>query len=78
MKPPLAPSTWIGMSQPFSCLTWRSSSSIPSISSIWPVKVVPRIAPTAIVFSSMCGFTSSGPMMWRSGVSGITRCSTSK
>ena len=78
MKPPLAPSTWIGMSQPLSCLTPRSSSSMPAISSTWPVKVVPRMAPTAIVFSSICSETSSGPMMWRSGVSGMTRCSTSK
>ncbi len=36
------------------------------------------MAPTAIVFSSISGSTSSGPIVWRSGVSGITRCSTSK
>ena len=36
---------------------------MPTMSSAWPVNVVPRTAATPIVFSSTCGSTSSGPIV---------------
>lgn len=51
---------------------------MPSMSSLWPVKVVPITATTPIVFSSRWGSTSSGPIVYLPGRSGIIRGSTSK
>ncbi len=51
---------------------------MPPTSSAWPVKVVPTTAATPIVFSSMCGSTSSGPIVYLPGCSGTIRGSTSK
>ena len=51
---------------------------MPTMSSMWPVKVVPRMAATPIVFSSRCGSTSSGPIVYLSSSSGTIRGSTSK
>jgi hypothetical protein len=51
---------------------------MPRTSSMWPVNVVPSTAATPIVFSSMCGSTSSGPIVYLSCWSGTIRGSTSK
>ena len=51
---------------------------MPTMSSLCPVKVVPSTAATPIVFSSMCGATSSGPIVYLPGCSGTIRGSTSK
>ena len=51
---------------------------MPTMSSLCPVKVVPSTAATPIVFSSMCGATSSGPIVYLPGCSGTMRGSTSK
>ena len=51
---------------------------MPRMSSAWPVNVVPSTAATPIVFSSTCGSTSSGPIVYLSGWSGMMRGSTSK
>ena len=51
---------------------------MPTMSSMWPVKVVPRTAATPMVFSSMCGSTSSGPIVYLLSSSGTIRGSTSK
>ena len=51
---------------------------MPRTSSAWPVNVVPTTAATPIVFSSTCGSTSSGPIVYLSGCSGMIRGSTSK
>ena len=39
---------------------------MPTMSSAWPVNVVPSTAATPIVFSSTCGSTSSGPIVYLS------------
>ena len=77
-KPPLAASMCSGTCQPFSCLSRCSSASISASSSIWPVKVVPSSAPTAIVLSSTCASTSAAVSVYESGFIGTTRASTSK
>lgn len=51
---------------------------MPEMSSECPVNVVPSTAATPMVFSSTCGSTSLGPMVRRSGRSGMIRGSTSK
>ena len=51
---------------------------MPPMSSAWPVNVVPSTAATPIVFSSRCGSTSSGPIVYLSFWSGMIRGSTSK
>ena len=51
---------------------------MPRMSSACPVNVVPSTAATPIVFSSTCGCTSSGPIVYLSGWSGMIRGSTSK
>ena len=51
---------------------------MPTMSSAWPVKVVPRTAATPIVFSSISGSTSSGPITYLSSCRGTIRGSTSK
>jgi hypothetical protein len=51
---------------------------MPTTSSAWPVKVVPTTAATPIVFSSMWGSTSSGPIVYLPGCRGTIRGSTSK
>ena len=51
---------------------------MPTMSSLWPVNVVPSTAATPIVFSSTCGSTSSGPIVYLPGCSGTIRGSTSK
>ena len=51
---------------------------MPTMSSAWPVKVVPSTAATPIVFSSTCGSTSSGPIVYLPSWSGTMRGSTSK
>ena len=51
---------------------------MPTMSSRWPVKVVPRTAATPIVFSSRWGSTSSGPIVYLPSCSGTIRGSTSK
>src|SRR5215216_3186537 len=57
----------------------RSSRSLmPTTSSACPVKVVPTTAATPIVFSSTCGSTSSGPIVYLPACSGTILGSTSK
>ena len=51
---------------------------MPTMSSLCPVNVVPRTAATPMVFSSTCGRTSSGPIVYLPGASGTIRGSTSK
>ena len=51
---------------------------MPTMSSLCPVNVVPRTAATPMVFSSTCGATSSGPMVYLPFSSGTIRGSTSK
>ena len=51
---------------------------MPTMSSLWPVNVVPSTAATPIVFSSMCGSTSSASIVYLSRLSGTIRGSTSK
>ena len=51
---------------------------MPTMSSAWPVKVVPSTAATPIVFSSISGSTSSGPIVYLPSCSGTIRGSTSK
>jgi hypothetical protein len=48
------------------------------MSSLCPVNVVPSTAATPMVFSSTCGATSSGPIVYFPGWSGTIRGSTSK
>ncbi len=59
INPPLAASIWRGMAGPPCSRVSRRSSFMSAIGSISPVKVVPKIAPTQIVFSSMRSLTSS-------------------
>ena len=42
-KPPLAASTWIGMSRPFSSWSLSSASLTSWTGSYWPVKVTPSV-----------------------------------
>ncbi len=51
---------------------------MPVMSSMWPVNVVPSTRPTPIVFSSRCGSTSSGPIVYLCSWRGTIRGSTSK
>ena len=51
-KPPLAASTWIGMSRPVSFWSASSASLISATGSYSPVKVEPRTGTTPMVFSS--------------------------
>ena len=51
---------------------------MPLMSSMWPVKVVPSTAATPMVFSSRCGSTSSGPIVYLCSCRGTIRGSTSK
>ena len=59
-NPPLAASTCTGTSNPVSALLATTASWIASIGSYSPVYVVPRIATTPIVCSSMRSTASSG------------------
>ena len=69
-KPPLAASTCMGTFQPVSALCAVRASAISLIGSYSPVNVVPRMATTAIVFSSTNGRVVSGVIVYRSRVMG--------
>ena len=75
---PLAPSTCSGTSSPLSFFSSTRKSLIPTTSSACPVNVVPTTAATPIVFSSTCGSTSAGPIVYLPSWSGTIRGSTSK
>ena len=51
---------------------------MPTMSSMCPVNVVPSTATTPMVFSSRCGSTSAGPIVYLFSASGTMRGSTSK
>lgn len=52
MKPPLAPSTWIGTSRPLSAWSVSSAAATSATGSYWHVKVTPSVGTTPMVFSS--------------------------
>mmetsp|Transcript_6352 Transcript_6352/g.20604 ORF Transcript_6352/g.20604 Transcript_6352/m.20604 type:complete len:234 (+) Transcript_6352:930-1631(+) len=78
MKPPLAASTWMPISQPFDSFRRCKTLWIPWTSSKSPVKVEPRIGHTPMVFSSQCGATRSGVKYSSSSDTSASRASTSK
>ena len=77
-KPPLAPSTWIGISRPVSFCNLSSASCTALTGWYSHVKVTPKVGTTPIVFSSTRFNTSSAFMINRPFSIGISRSSTSK
>lgn len=75
---PDAPSTWTGMSQPFSLWTVSSAAQISATGSYDPSKVEPRIATTPMVFSSQSPAAEAASRWKRSPSIGTMRASTSQ
>lgn len=73
-NPPLAASTWMGVSSPF----LMRSSLIACTSSYWPVYVVPRIAQMPMVFSSTMSTACTGSITYRVSVHGTSFSAISK